>query len=112
MRKSRIFQRNAYITVDFLDKEANVVKIKPASEEDELNPMAVIIDTGKKNGKKQIYFDKPEVSDDNAIRMELQALAHAIQTNTAPLVTIEDGYNALQVAHQILDKFKLSDQIL
>jgi len=112
MRKSRIFQRNAYITVDFLDKEANVVKIKPASEEDELNPMAVIIDTGKKNGKKQIYFDKPEVSNDNAIRMELQALAHAIQTNTAPPVTIEDGYNALQVAHQILDKFKLSDQIL
>ena len=112
MRKSRIFQRNAYITVDFLDKKANVVKIKPASEEDELNPMAVIIDTGKKNGKKQIYFDKPEVSDNNAIRMELQALAHAIQANTAPPVTIEDGYNALQVAHQILDKFKLSDQIL
>jgi len=112
MRKSRIFQRNAYITVDFLDKEANVVKIKPASEEDEKNPMAVIIDTGRENGKKQIYFDQPEINKTNAIQMELQALARAINENTPPPVTIEDGYNALKVAHQILDKFKLSGNAL
>jgi hypothetical protein len=111
MRKSRIFQRDAYITFDFLEKEVNVIKIRPVSDDEELNPKAVIIDTGKKNGKKQIYFDKPEIKNENAIRMELQALAHSIHSNTQPPVTIEDGYNALEVAHQILDKLKLSDKI-
>jgi len=111
MRKSRFFQKEAYITVDFLDKEVNLVKIKDADKQSEEDPFAVIIDVGEHGKKKQLYFENPEIETVNSIRLELECLARAINENTVPLVTIEDGYNALDVAHRILDKMSLTTSV-
>jgi predicted dehydrogenase len=56
--------------------------------------------------KKQIYFENPEVLPNNAIQEELETFADAINNNTTPIVTLEDGTNALRVAHQIINCFK------
>ena len=105
MRKTRFFQKDAYISVDFLEKKSEVVRLK--SLVGEAGPFDVTIDLGDK-GKKQIYFDHPKVEETNAILEELKAFAHAISTNTEPPVTIQDGYMALSIAHQIVEKLKSS----
>ncbi len=106
MRKTRVFQRDAYISIDFLEKEAEIVRL--SNVEGEPDPLAVTIDLGKGKGHKQIYFEKPDVSPNNAIKDELMAFAHAINTNTVPPVSIHDGYFALDVAHKIVEKLKLT----
>lgn len=110
MRKTRFFQKNAYITVDFLEKEAQSFKIKDVdSNTDEY---AMTIDLGEDKGQKEIYFDQPDVEPLNAIKEELRTFAVAIENNTEPKVTIDEGYQALDVAYQILNKLKVSANLL
>ena len=105
MRKIRFFQKDAYISVDFLEKKSEVVKLKDIDGEP--GPLDVTIDLGDK-GQKIIYFDHPKITETNAIREELKAFADAIITDTDPPVTIHDGYSALHTAHQIVEKVKTS----
>ncbi len=102
MRKSRFFQKDAYISVDFLDKSCEVVKMKDAPEHPGDFDMILQNAEGE---KKQIYFDNPEVAENNAILDELETFAHAINTNTSPIVTLHDGTEALRVATQIISCF-------
>ena len=75
--------------------------------EGEIDPLAVILDMGEGKKQKQIWFENPSVDDSNAIKEELKSFAEAINNNTVPAVTIEDGFAALQVAHQVADKLKM-----
>lgn len=109
MRKTRIFQRDAYISIDFLTKESEVVRMK--SEVNEDDPYAMIMDLGD-GKKKQIYFEKPEALETNAIQEELKSFAEAINKNTITSVTLEDGHRALAVAHQILEKINLNLNVI
>ena len=104
MRKARFFQRDAYISVDFLEKNVEVVRMKDAPENPD--PFAMIL-TNAEGIKKQIYFDNPEIEANNAILDELETFAEAIQNNTEPVVTLEQGTQALEVAMQIIENFKL-----
>jgi predicted dehydrogenase len=107
MRKSRFFQRDAYISVDFLTKEVEVVRIKDPDKSGSLPP-GFMIDLGPGKGSKQISFTKPEIKPLNAIRAELESFYNAITTNTVPSVTINDGYSALEVAHKVIEKINQS----
>lgn len=110
MRKSRFFQKDAYIAVDFLERKSEIVRMRPIVGEPD--PFAVTIDLGEGKGFKEILFETPEIPEDsNAIRDELASLANAIHTNTTPVVTVNDGYHALEVAHRILEKMKSSGEI-
>ncbi len=103
MRKTRFFQRDAYISVDFLEKVAEVVKM---NELDEIpgDPFAMILDLGENKKKRQIIFDKPEVKEINAIAEELRSFKNSVVNNLTPPVSIQDGYYALDVAHKVLEK--------
>ncbi len=103
MRKSRFFQKDAYISVDFLDKICEVVKMQDAPETP--GDFDMILQNAE-GVKKQIYFANPEVAPNNAILDELETFADAINNNTTPIVTLEQGTEALRVAHQIIDCFK------
>ena len=106
MRKSRFFQKDAYISVDFLTKELEVVRMETI--EGEANPFDVVFDMGKGKPIKKVLFDKPDIEDVNAIKEELSAFNDAIVNDTTPIVSIEDGYNALDIAQKIVDKLKSS----
>lgn len=103
MRKMRFFQPNAYITVDFLDKQTEIIKMREVTPEAEKDPFALILELGADKGKKQLFFKKPEITPINAIQTELEAFSNAIVTNTEPPVTIEDGCKALEIAYRILE---------
>ena len=103
MRKSRFFQKNAYIAVDFLAKKVEVVKIKNVPED--IDEFALILQNAE-GQKKQIYFENPNIEDTNAIQEELETFAAAIAQQTTPIVPLEHGAAALKVAHQIIRCFQ------
>jgi predicted dehydrogenase len=100
MRKSRFFQKDAYISVDYLDKVCEIVRMQDAPEVP--GDFDMILQNAE-GVKKQIYFDNPNVQANNAISDELETFADAINNNTTPIVTLEDGTEALRVAYQIID---------
>ncbi|WP_298326419.1 Gfo/Idh/MocA family protein [uncultured Dokdonia sp.] len=102
MRKARFFQKDAYISVDFLEKKVEVVKMKDAPESPD--DFAMILQNAE-GIKKQIYFDNPDVPSNNAILDELDAFAKAIKENTTPIVSLKAGTEALRVAKMIIADF-------
>lgn len=104
MRKSRFFQNDAYIAVDYLDKKAEIIRMKDYDENNP-DPFAMVLDIGEK-GQKQIYFQNPEIKVTNAIKTELETFAMSIINNTIPMVTLQDGCDAIEVAYQIMGKIE------
>jgi predicted dehydrogenase len=105
MRKTRMFQRDAYITVDFLAKKMEVFRLEEAKGQE--NPYSVVLDLGEDKGKKIIHFESPDVEPVNSIKKELELFNQSIANNTITAVTIEDGYNAMNVAYEIIDKINM-----
>ncbi|MFN2261341.1 MAG: Gfo/Idh/MocA family protein [Psychroflexus sp.] len=103
MRKSRFFQRDAYISVDFLEKVTEVVKMKDAPEQP--GDFDMILQNAE-GIKKQIYFDNPDIKVNNAILDELETFADAIQNDSEPIVTLEQATEALRVAIQVIEAFE------
>ena len=100
MRKARFFQRDAYITVDFLEKKTELVRMQDADGSD---PYAMTLALGD-GRQKQILFEQPEVPATNAIQDELKSLADAINKKHQPVVPLGDGVEALRVAIRILEE--------
>ena len=102
MRKARFFQKDAYITVDFLEKKSEVITIcQPAEEPDDF---AMILQNAE-GTKKQLTFENPEIEKGNAILNELESFAAAIKNNTAPVVDLEQATKSLQIAEEIVKLF-------
>jgi predicted dehydrogenase len=102
MRKMRIFQKDAYIGVDFLNKKSEIISLNLS--ENVKDGFSFDIET--MNGTKSILVRNPEVPDINAIRMELEKFTDSVLQNKPTLVSELDGYRAMDIAHQILQKIK------
>lgn len=109
MRKHRVFQKDAYITVDFLDKKTDVVRINEMEETQ--NPLAMRINLADGTSK-QITIEQPEVIPINSIMMELESFHNAIVNDTEPAVTMHDGVQALKVCYMILDELAKNQEII
>ena len=99
MRKSRFFQQDAYVSVDFLEKKAEVIRMKPAPENPSDFDMIIENAEGEKN---QILFEYPNIQPNNAILDELESFANAIDNDLPVQVSLEDGTEALKVALEIM----------
>ena len=102
MRKMRLFQKDAYIGVDFLEKKSELIRLKEENEKSEL--FTFEIETPQ--GVKSIVIDNPTSTVDNALKAELTSFRDSIIHDTNPVVSELDGYHALEVAHLILDKIQ------
>ncbi|HLK27380.1 MAG TPA: Gfo/Idh/MocA family oxidoreductase [Puia sp.] len=101
MRKMRLFQKDAYIGMDFLNKKTEIIKLKTPEDVDSFS-----FDIDTVNGKKAIAISNPQIPEINAIKMELEKFRDCINNNTNPIVSEVDGFRAMDVAHQILQKIK------
>jgi predicted dehydrogenase len=99
MRKMRLFQKDAYIGIDFLDKKTEVIKLKEPNDE---NVFAFDIETA--NGTRTIAIANPLVPEINAIKKELEEFVSSIRNDKQPVVNEIDGFRAMEVAHQIIQK--------
>tara|TARA_B100000886_G_scaffold338019_1_gene299967 strand:+ start:738 stop:1736 length:999 start_codon:yes stop_codon:yes gene_type:complete len=111
MRKSRVFQKDAYISIDYLEKKTEIIRLKNMKPSEEIDPLAVVLDLGKGKRKKQIFFENPNIEENNAIKDEFISFANAINEDIEPEVTITDGLRALELAVLILEKMKLNHQL-
>ena len=111
MRKSRVFQKDAYISIDYLEKKTEVIRLKNIKPSEEIDPLAVVLELGKGKRKKQIYFENPNIEENNAIKDEFISFANAINEDIEPEVSIIDGLRALELAVIILEKMKLNHQL-
>ena len=99
MRKSRFFQKDAYVSIDFLEKKAEIIRMKEAPAE--AQPFDMIIENTE-GDKKQILFQYPEIESNNAILDELESFADSIEMNLPVKVTLEQGREALRVALEVM----------
>lgn len=103
MRKMRMFQRDAYISVDFSDGVAEVFRLV---DEDDPSASATMmlgkIESGK--GNRKIVYERPEIKEVNALKYELELFINAIQANINTAVTAEEGMEALRIAHEIIQR--------
>ena len=100
MRKVRLFQKDAYISLDFLEKKSEIIRLYDEKNPNRPTDEGMTLDTN--TGKKHIHFESPAIEPVNAIKEELSSFAKAIENNTLPEVSIYDGYKALKLAHQII----------
>jgi predicted dehydrogenase len=103
MRKMRIFQPGAYISMDFLKKKSDMFRIedKKPAEDAETNHFELDLPD---NTKKYITYETVDKKDVNAIKMELELFYKSIVQNKPVPVSVLEGYNAMHVAQSILDK--------
>jgi predicted dehydrogenase len=101
MRKIRLFQKDAYIGIDFLNKQAEVIKQKADTDE---NVFSFPLQTPK--GEKIIAISSPKVPETNAIETELRLFTESILQNKPVAVNEIDGYKSIEVAHLILEKMQ------
>ena len=99
MRKMRLFQKDAYIGIDFLEKKTEIIKLKGDGDD---NLFSFDIET--QQGTKTLAIDNPEIKDVNAIEAELSAFRDAILLDQRPPVNEIDGFMAMELAHEILKK--------
>ncbi|MFY0674379.1 MAG: Gfo/Idh/MocA family oxidoreductase [Bacteroidia bacterium] len=106
MRKARFFQRDGYISIDFLDKKVEAFRISDGDVSN--SPFSFEIDPLNNGNKKILSYESPAVPEVNAIKYELELFAKSIINQTSPAVSLEDGFHSLEVAHQILDKIEMT----
>jgi predicted dehydrogenase len=107
MRKIRLFQKDAYIGIDFLEKNTEIIKLKKPED-----PETFSFDIETHQGTKTISIENPVIEDGNAIKAELNSFVHSILNNETPVVSEIDGFLAMEVAHQILEKINKSSPTL
>ena len=109
MRKLRLFQPHCYVSIDFLEKEVQIVQLADEISPDQISEY-IPLDTG--NGRKYIKLENPVVQPNNAIVDELRKFLQSIQEDRPVLVDLEDGTRALDIAFRIMEKIKASHAVL
>ncbi|MBC7863895.1 MAG: Gfo/Idh/MocA family oxidoreductase [Bacteroidia bacterium] len=85
MRITRIYQKDASISINFLDNKTGLIK---------------------QNEETGIKLELPEIKSANAIKDELTRFSYAINNNSEPAVTLDHAIQALAIAGMIQDKLK------
>ena len=105
MRKVRLFQQDAYLSMDFLEKKTDIIRLYNAENSERPEKQNLMtLDTN--SGKKYLELQQAKTEAVNAIQMELQTFADCIQRNESPKVGLQEGYRAMDLAYQILEKIK------
>ncbi len=87
MRKIRIFQKDAYLSIDFAAQQVEVYRRHGLPDQGEIP---------------QIVYEKIDIQQGDSLKKEIQSFLHAVQTRTEPVVSGEAGRNALRVALEIV----------
>jgi predicted dehydrogenase len=113
MRKMRLFQQDTYISLDFLEKQAQTIRLFD-QDDAHLPPLDQLMEFEAQQGKKWLQLQMPEIAPSNAIEEELRNFAEAIRTGATPPVTLLDGVRAVRLAHEILEQIdnRLKNNVL
>jgi predicted dehydrogenase len=100
MRKMRLFQKNAYISIDFLDKISEIYSLEKQPQKKQ----RVLGEIGIGENKRYIIYNKPKTKKINSLKMELESFAYNLLGKHTEAITGKEGRMALETANQILEK--------
>ncbi|MBU2493624.1 MAG: Gfo/Idh/MocA family oxidoreductase [Bacteroidetes bacterium] len=107
MRKMRMFQKDAYISLDFTSGVSEVFRLV-APEDMSANHFISYGEIGVGDKKKSVVYEQPIVPEINALKHELQLFVKAVNNDEEPIVNGESGLKALKVAQIIIQKIEES----
>jgi len=105
MRKMRLFQKDTYVTVDFLEKTAEVFKL----EQEKVSDGKLVGEIGVGQNKRQIHYYRPEAPVELGLEVELTAFLQTIKGKKVEAATGVEGRNALDVALQVLGQMEVTN---
>ena len=88
IRKTRFYQTNSYVVLDYATKFASLTSLAPNA----VHPLL------------GISINRLEIKDVEPLRAEIEAFVDAILQNKTPPVTAQDGRRALSLALGVLEK--------
>ena len=109
MRKMRMFQRDAYISLDFITGVAEVFRLLPPDQK----PKGLFKSFGEigiGDKRKIVAYEQPKFKEVNALKLELELFVDAIVKGETPKVSGKDGLKALRVAEMIIAKIEESSK--
>lgn len=110
MRKMRIFQKDHYISLDFVTGVSEVYRLQPVDQSAQPNSISFgEIGVGEK--KKRLVYEQPEHKEINALNYELQLFVDSVLYDKKIVVSGEDGLRALKVAEIIINKIEESREM-
>jgi len=107
MRKMRIFQKDNYISLDFITGVSEVYRLLP-HDEDNHTSLISFGEIGIGEKKRRLVYEQPEIKEINALQYELQLFVNSVLDKTKPVVSGNDGLRALRVAETILERIEES----
>lgn len=107
LRKMRIFQRDAYISLDFITGVSEVYRLLPLDHSSANSAMS-FGEIGIGQNRKRLVYEQPEIREINALKYELELFIKSIIYKTHPVVSGFDGLKALRVANEIMHKIQES----
>jgi predicted dehydrogenase len=90
IRKTRFYQTNSYVVLDYATKFASVTSLNPDAEHPLLG----------------ININRLEVEEVEPLRAELSDFIGMIRNDKTPTITAQDGRRALDLALQVLEKIE------
>ena len=106
MRKMRMFQQNAYISIDFSQGRSEVFRLVDEADQT-ATPTMMLGKIGEGKKRRNIIYEQPEVKDVNALKYELESFVMSVQQQRTPIVSGIDGRRALDVAGEIMRKIQV-----
>ncbi len=90
IRKTRFYQTNSYVVLDYATKFASVTSLEPNS----VHPLL------------GISINRLEINDIEPLRAEIEAFIDSVISDRPPFITGEDGRRALALAVGVLEKIE------
>jgi len=106
MRKMRLFQKEAYATIDFIKKELQLFQMSDDLQTDD----AYSFELDTQIGPKKISVHMPKLEEINAIKEEQKEFIKSITESKAPIVSLEDGVKAVELAERIMKEMKIQTE--
>lgn len=100
MRKMRLFQKFAYISIDFLQNTSEVFRLSDGKSDD--GDSIALTEFVQGDNKVKIFYERPPVKEVNSLKYELNKFFDSVICDEEPIVTLEDGLQALEVANEIV----------
>jgi len=102
MRKMRLFQRDTYITVDFLERTSEIYQLIEGEGESD----NILGEIGVGERRRRIVYQRPEVPGEGGLLTELETFVKTVKGGNPPAVSGEEGKAALVVAFQVLQEME------
>jgi predicted dehydrogenase len=108
LRKMRLFQKNSYVSLDFLERSVEIYKLVDVDSvpEDGKEKKTVVGNLPTSEVSKTIVYEKPEIRNEDMLTEEIKSFLDAVKNRTKPKVSGEDGKRALEVALEIVNEAK------